>query len=105
MMIVTEKEINIMLDNYVHGDFDGDIQLIAKYSNIRPNKDAEKLIMNYINGCVIKSVISGGTIGLFDLILVNGELDCYHLMQNRDADGNVTVELHHILPNEIDFNK
>ena len=102
-MIVTEKEIATMLDNYVHGDFDGDIQLIAKYSNSTNNKDAEKIIMTYIDGCKIKAVIGGGMVGLFDLILTNDELDCYHLMQNRDATGNVTVELHHILPNEIDF--
>ena len=102
-MIVTYKETDIMLDNYVRGNFDGGTQLIAKYSSNTDNKDAEKIIMTYIDGCKIKAVIGGGMVGLFDLILTNDELDCYHLMQNRDATGNVTVELHHILPNEIDF--
>ncbi|MBR1373600.1 hypothetical protein IJ556_04015 [bacterium] len=103
MMIVTYKETDIMLDNYVRGDFDGGTQLITKYSNADNNKEAEKIIMTCINGCKIKAVIGGGIVGLFDLILTNDELDCYHLMQNRDAAGNVTIELHHILPNEIDL--
>ena len=103
MMIVTCKEINIMLDKYVRGNFDGGTQLITKYSSNTNNKDAEKFIMTCIDGCKIKAVISGGIVGLFDLILTNDELDCYHLMQNRDAAGNITIELHHILPNEIDF--
>ena len=104
-MIVTYKETDIMLDNYVRGNFDGGTQLIAKYSINTDNKDAEKFIMTCIDGCKIKAVISGGMTGLFDLILINDELDCYHFMQNHDAVGNITVELHHILPNEIDFNE
>lgn len=103
-MTVTKKGLKRLLENYISGNFGGDTRLVAKYSiDNSNNKKAERLIANCIKDCTIYKVISGSYAGLFDLILINEDFDCYHLMQNSDASRNIVVELHHIIFSQADF--
>ena len=106
-MTVTKKGLKRLLESYISGNFDDSIRLVATYSvdnsNNKKAKKAERLIANCIKDCTIYKVISGSCADLFDLILINEDFECYHLMQNSDASRNIIVELHHIIFSQDDF--
>ena len=106
-MTVTKKGLKRLLESYISGNFDDSTRLVATYpvdnSNNKKAKQAERLIANCIKDCTIYKVISGSYAGLFDLILINEDFECYHLMQNSDASRNIIVELHHIIFSQDDF--